>query len=76
MTARCSSLAWARTYTIISIPPSHLTSRLSKPCWISSVRPKISNETADVMIAATVRVTLRLKLAQVSRSVYVRRDSI
>jgi hypothetical protein len=42
---------------------------LSNPCCISRVRPKISSETADVMIAATVRVMLRRKLAQVSRNV-------
>jgi hypothetical protein len=41
--------------------------RLSKPCWMSSVSPKISSDTAEVMMAATVSVMLRWKLAQVSR---------
>ena len=69
MNSRPSCCVPALTNTIISTPPSHRWRRLSKPCWMSSVRPKISSDTADVMMAATVSVTLRLKLAHVSRSV-------
>ena len=64
------------TKTIISTPPSHRASRLSKPSWISRVRPKISSEIAAVMIAATVRVTLRRNPAKVSRRVYASRENI
>jgi hypothetical protein len=41
---------------------------LSKARWIKKVEPTNSNETAEVITAAIVKVTLRLKLAQVSRN--------
>jgi hypothetical protein len=55
--------------TIISTPPSQRARRLSKACWLRSVRPTPSSEMAAVMIAAAVRVALRLKLSKVSRKV-------
>ena len=69
ISARESAEAPFWTLMIISTPPSQRSSMLSKPRCMSSVSPKISSETAAVMIAATVSVTLRRKLAQVSRNV-------
>ena len=68
MIARWSSVASGLTCTIISTPPSQRATVLSNPFCTYSVSPKISRATADVMIAATVSVTLRRKLAHVSRS--------
>ena len=58
-----------------STPPFHWRTRLSKARWMRNVEPASNNDTADVTIAAAVSVTLRWKLALVSRSAYMMRDS-
>ena len=51
-----------------STSPFQRVNKLSKARWIKNVDPTKSSETADVTTAAIVKVTLRLKLAHVSRN--------
>ena len=72
----CSGVASLRTNTIISTSPRHCTSRLSNARWIKNVVPTNSSAIADVRMAATVSVRLRLKLAHISRNAYAIRAII
>ena len=73
--AICSGVASPLMNTMTSTPPFQRTRRLSKACWIRKVDPASRSDTAEVRIAAAVSVRLRWKLAFVSRSAYMMRDS-